>query len=411
MVSADPLSGVQWLIGDADSILKGKIPAALPPFFDGILDFLDAVSKELMALREAKPYPDVVTFAFWIRRAQTVKLKERFYKKEDGNVHLGRGLAFHIAPSNVPVNFAYSLAAGLLTGNANVVRVPTKEFPQVAIICGAIEKVVNQSVYRALKPYINLVRYDREKAVNDIFSSLADTRIIWGGDNTVAEIRRSPLPPRASEIPFADRYSIAVIDSDAYLAAPDPSRVARDFYNDTFLSDQNACTSPRLIAWLGNRREEAKEKFWANLYAIVKKEYHFQPIMGVNKLTSGCLAAVTYAREAPERRGVVLQRVLDNRIVRVQIPKIIDALPDLKENSGYFFEYDCDDILELKGICDDNRCQTLAYLGDKEQLLKLLKSGIRGIDRVVPIGKSMDFDLIWDGFNLYERLTRVISIS
>ena len=43
-------------------------------------------------------------------------------------------------------------------------------------------------------------------------------------------------------------------------------------------------------------------------------------------------------------------------------------------------------------------------------LAPLWKAGIKGIDRVVPVGKTMDFDLIWDGYNLVERLTRVIRI-
>ena len=43
-------------------------------------------------------------------------------------------------------------------------------------------------------------------------------------------------------------------------------------------------------------------------------------------------------------------------------------------------------------------------------LMPLLMSGVKGIDRIVPVGKTMDFDLIWDGNNLYERLTRIISL-
>jgi hypothetical protein len=59
-------------------------------------------------------------------------------------------------------------------------------------------------------------------------------------------------------------------------------------------------------------------------------------------------------------------------------------------------------------LCKDNRCQTLGYIGDKEMFLPLLISGVKGIDRVVPIGKTMDFDLIWDGYNLPALLTRTI---
>ncbi len=408
--SSNSLRGVTWLIGKADYVEGGKLPATLPPFASEMMDFLNEVSRELMAECETKQYPDVVTFAFWIRKASTLKLKERFYK-EDGNICLGRGMAFHIAPSNVPVNFAYSLAAGLLTGNVNIVRVSSKDFRQVDIISQAIGRVLNKNEYRVLKPYINLVRYSRDKGINDYFSSIADTRIIWGGDNTVAEIRQSPLPTRSVEIPFADRYSIAVIDSNVYLNMSDKLRIAKDFYNDTFLSDQNACTSPRLVAWLGSRKDQAKEEFWANLHELVEKEYNYQSIMGVNKLSSSCLVAVAYAAVASEQPGVLIQHMADNRIVRVKIPKIIDGLMDLKNNSGYFFEYDCNDILELKDICNDKRCQTLAYIGDRKMLVRLLQSGICGIDRVVPIGKTMDFDLIWDGFNLYERLTRIVSVG
>jgi hypothetical protein len=82
---------------------------------------------------------------------------------------------------------------------------------------------------------------------------------------------------------------------------------------------------------------------------------------------------------------------------------------DFKDNCGYFFEYDCDDILELKPICDNKRCQTVGLLGEKELLVPLLKAGVRGIDRVVPIGKTMDFDLIWDGYDLLAQLTRMIT--
>jgi len=33
-----------------------------------------------------------------------------------------------------------------------------------------------------------------------------------------------------------------------------------------------------------------------------------------------------------------------------------------------------------------------------------------GIDRIVPIGKTTDFSLTWDGFNMIETLSRKIDI-
>ncbi len=397
-LNSDVLNRVIYLTGSADLTAQlPDIPAKIP-FDDSILDFLNDVSRELLRNQAAKAYSDVVTFAFWIRKSSVMKLKERFENK-GGLIQLGKGIVFHIAPSNVPVNFAYSMVSGLLTGNANIVRVPSKEFSQVVIIADAINCVLER--YETMRPYIQLVRYGRDIDINNLFSSIADVRVVWGGDQTIAELRKSPLPPRSGEITFADRYSLAVIDSNSYLEIEDKERVAVDFYNDTFFTDQNACTSPRVVVWTGNRIKEAKKEFWEAEHRLVKKKYVLQPIQGINKLTSSFLIAVA-------EPGAKVEKHPDNLIVRVNISKITKHLMDYCDNSGYFYEYDCKNILEIKALCNDKRCQTIAYIGDSKAVLPLIKAGVKGIDRVVPMGKTMDFDLIWDGYDLPALLTRSV---
>ena len=396
----EDLKGIQYLVGSEDIIAQMPEVKAREPFDGETGEFLNTLSRTLLSMPEAKLYPDVVTFAFWIRRSSVKKMEERF-QSEDGCVRLGRGAAFHIAPSNVAVNYAYSFAAGFMTGNANIVRVPSKDFPQIEIINQAVKKTLGQ--YPEMKPYICFVRYGREKRINDILSAMADTRIVWGGDQTIAELRKSPLGPRAAEVTFADRYSLAVIDSDAYMEEKDPGRIAEDFYNDTYLTDQNACTSPRLVVWRGSQIAQAKERFWQLLLEKVQKKYEFQSIQGVNKLTNAYLAAAGH-------EGTHTLFCGDNRLVRVSLENLFEDLMDFRGDSGYFYEYDCQDIRELKVICDNTHCQTISYIGKAESFLPLIKSGIRGVDRIVPVGKTMDFDMIWDGYNLYERLTRTISL-
>lgn len=395
-LNSDVLKKVIYLTGSADIAANLPAVSARIPFDETIVSFLNDTSREIMKDSRSRAYSDVVTFGFWIRKGSVLKLKERFISE---GFHLGKGVAFHIAPSNVPVNFAYSLVSGLLTGNANVVRVPSKNFPQVTILTEAFNKVLES--YPDMKPYVLCVRYGRDSEINDLFSSVADVRITWGGNNTIAELRKSPLPPRSGEITFADRYSLAVIDADSYLSIEDKDRVAEDFYNDTFFSDQNACTSPRIIVWTGERVEEAKKAFWKFEHELVEKKYIFQPIQGVNKLTKAYLIAV-------KEPGVKVEEHWDNLIVRVKVPEITDYLMDYRDNSGYFYEYDCKDILEVVPLCNDKRCQTIAYIGDSKTILPLIQSGVKGIDRVVPMGKTMDFDLIWDGYNLPSLLTRTI---
>lgn len=394
-------NSITYLVGSSEILDRMQSVSANLPFDDNVLNFLNDVSKRLMARADVKEYSDLVAFAFWIRKSATLKLKGRFCQ-DNGNIYMGRGVAFHIAPSNVPVNYAYSLATGLLTGNANIVRVPSKNFPQIEIINDVINETLEK--HKEIKPYICLVRYERNQMINEMLSLLADVRIVWGGDATIAEIRKSPLSPRAGEITFADRFSIAVIDSEVYMNRENKSRIAEAFYNDTYLTDQNACTSPRIVVWVGSAKEDAKRIFWHEFHELVAKKYVFQSIQGIDKLSKCYLLAAVEG-------NIKLNERADNLIFRVSILDGLEKIMEFKGNSGYFFEYDCDDILELKELCNDKHCQTVAYLGNKSMLYPLLKSGVKGIDHIVPIGRTMDFDLIWDGYNLFERLVRIIKID
>lgn len=111
---------------------------------------------------------------------------------------------------------------------------------------------------------------------------------------------------------------------------------------------------------------------------------------------------------ANAEEGVKIEKHTDNLIIRVKVPEITEYLMDYRDNSGYFYEYDCKNALDIGPLVNDKRCQTIAYIGDKDLLLPLIEKGVRGIDRIVPMGKTMDFDLIWDGYNLPALLTRTI---
>lgn len=408
-VSDAALEKVSYLVGDRNIVTN--LPNVMPkePFAEDIVDFLNDLSKELMRNRKTRAFSDVVTLGFWLRKSSVLSLRERFAINE-GSFRIGRGAAFHIAPSNVPVNYAYSLFTGLLCGNANVVRIPSRDFPQVEVINEAIRTVLED--HSAIKPYIALVRYDRDQEINDVLSALCDVRVIWGGDAAIAELRKSPLAPRATEITFADRYSLAVIDSDEYMRLVKEDvdnrikdRIAADFYNDTYLSDQNACTSPRVVVWTGSLKEEAKDIFWERVLALAKAKYDLQPIQCIDKLVIECMASVSGLGEMKQNtKG-------DNRLVRIHVSELSPKLMEYRGNSGYFYEYDCESILMIRDFCNDNHCQTIGLLGGKAVVEPLLKSGIRGVDRVVPIGHTMDFDLIWDGYNLVERFTRIINMQ
>ena len=132
-------NNIEYLLNERfDENKFNKIPS-LEPFSEDTINFLDTLSKKLLKNFKTKAYPDVATFAFFCRKGNIVKLKEKY--NDSSELRLGVGTAFHIAPSNVPVNFAYSLICGLLSGNKNIVRVPSITYDQVEIIVEAIADV------------------------------------------------------------------------------------------------------------------------------------------------------------------------------------------------------------------------------------------------------------------------------
>ena len=418
---------------------------ALVPFDERVIDFLSDLSSAIRKDPEAKVSPVIQTFAFFIRKSNLLQLKER----HDTKGRIGKGLSLHIAPSNVPINFAYSMVSGLLAGNPCAVRASSKDFDETKIICRLIDGLGESDI----KKYISVISYPHDKEITDYLSSLVNVRVIWGGDNTISEIRKSPIRPRCTEVCFADRYSMLIIDA-AYLlekTASDESQsymeqTAKMFYNDTYLFDQNACGSPRLIYWYGNEAdiEKAKKIFWDAVHTSLIGRYDIQPVIAVDKTT------MTYKASA-EIPGCKIVPTEDNIITRVKIADLTKlpegkSLADFEAPGGFFFEYDSGSLEALKAIVDE-RFQTLTYIcqdavsdvdggnsvsgefskdseedNDKvvanksdidvltraEIINFIMTNGLKGIDRVVPIGHSADFDLVWDGYDLINYYTRIV---
>jgi hypothetical protein len=398
---------INYLIGNLENSgleLSNQNPFEI--FSNITIDFLSEISNYLLKIPEVRNYPDVATFAFYCRRANINTLKKNY--SNENLLRVGRGIVFHIAPGNVPVNFAYSLLAGLVTGNINIVKVPSKPFEQVNIIIRAFQEVLNIKKYKdCFGDRLYVIKYDRDNQATSFFSNLCDVRIIWGGDATINEIRKSTIPPKSTEVTFSDRYSISVIKASAYLTSENQKKLAFDFYNDTYLFDQNACTSPQAIYWIGSKDdvEEAQNKFWNLLHlALVEKKFKLQPVNSIDKLTSFFSQAISYA-------DIKLEKSYNNDIWRINNSAIHSDIEFHRCSSGYFNEFVIHSLGDLQSVIN-RKYQTLSYFGipENEFVTWLNEYKPTGIDRIVPIGRTMDFSLVWDGYNLVNTLSRQISI-
>ena len=375
------------------------------PFADNVIEFLNALSGAILKDRESRLYPDAITFAFFCRKGNLLKLKDDYVG--DGVLRMGRGLLFHIAPSNVPINFGYSLVSGLLAGNNNIVRVSSKQFPQVDLIIKHLHSLLASGEYSEVANRIALVRYDRTSDANAMFSAMCNVRVIWGGDATIATLRQNAIPPRAFDVCFADRYSIAAINPEAIMETSDAKmkKLAETFYNDTYLFDQNACSAPHTIFWVekGSKVQEAKERFWNSVHEHVAAKYQLQAVMSVDKLTA-------FYRQAA-CMDVRKEEMPDNIVVRTELKELPKNIEDFRCACGYFSEYTVGSLDEIAPIVNI-KYQSLGYYGfAKEELHDfVIRNRFQGLDRIVPIGETTAFALTWDGYNLIDTFTRIPSI-
>ena len=101
----------------------------------------------------------------------------------------------------------------------------------------------------------------------------------------------------------------------------------------------------------------------------------------------------------------------DNLIWRIKLEELSTNITKFTSNSGYFCEYHANSLNDINTIIDKSY-QTLAYYGLSNKKLKefVKESKIKGIDRIVPIGRTSEFSLTWDGYNLITQLSRVCEI-
>lgn len=394
-----PFDGAAFAAGDPACLTAACSAPALPAFSPRVLALLDALSQSLRALPQLREYPDLAAFAFWCRPAALSAMGGAY----EGEMLVGRGLSLHLAPGNVALSFAYSLAAGLLAGNPCVVRLPGERFPQSGLLCACLDELTRIR-FADLRPYALCLRCGHDSPLLEALSVRCAVRVIWGGDETVAHIRRLPLPARAVELTFADRRSVCVLDSAAWLAAPDKDALAGRFCRDAYWSDQLACTAPRAVLWLGERAGLARADFWPRVSALARQGYPMADALAVRKREAALLVAASYP-------GAVLCPG-DNYAVRVGLPELTADSLDFCPGGGFFVERAAATLDALLPVAGE-RCQTVVSYGVSRAAYEefFAKYGPGGIDRVVPLGQSAEFSLRWDGYDLIRAMSRCVSLT
>lgn len=374
------------------------------PFHSSRRDFIADVARELG--RRGRGLPETQALAYWMRKAEIHRLGESFAALgSESCVLMPRGTVFHIPPANVDTLFVYSWVLSTLVGNRNIVRLSSRATDQSNLIVDTIRDVLRR--HPDVEGSTSMITYGHDDAITRAISAESDVRVVWGGDATVRRVRSVPLPPHATELVFADRFSMAAIDIASYraLTEAERDRLAQLFFNDAYWFDQLGCSSARLLLWVGSGElATASSDFYDRVRSIARhKAYQVDASAAIAKLSQShrtMIDAEVGAYSAPDNVITVLT---------------MSSFPDVRGEfcgAGLFYELQVASITDIAPHIK-RADQTLATFGVPEVQLQRLVQMLcgRGIDRIVPFGQALQFNRFWDGYDLLSELTRKVTIT
>lgn len=373
-----------------------------------VLNFLSDLSKSIIRDSFFKAEPSFISLGFWLRKSNMNRILSENTNAKDINSFVVKpiGKVFHLCPSNVDTMFIYSLVLALLAGNKNVVRISSKlESDLIFRLFDLFNSLLEKEEYKFLIDYINVVSYERSDKLNEEISLNVNGRIIWGGDETVNQFKKYATKPKVKDLYFTDKVSLSIINLvDISKFNDSLDDVVTNLYNDIYTFNQKGCSSPHSLFIVGSTidRKEVLERIYIKLSEMAEAKYE-EDISSIASLKLN-------------------QSVVD--IIEGKIFKTINSsnyitFSELSSNeiphscgAGYLY-YQLLDTLEDVIPFINTKTQTITYSGLNNLEIKefLNKIDVETVDRIVPIGKGLDFDYIWDGYNIFTEMLSFKSVK
>ncbi|PKM66078.1 MAG: acyl-CoA reductase [Firmicutes bacterium HGW-Firmicutes-2] len=170
------------------------------------------------------------------------ELGEDFYKWVDVEPGIQErqqplGVLFHIGAGNVVALSVLSVIEGLLTGNINVLKLPSYEG---GISLALLKRLV--MIEPRLAPYIYVFDISSEDIKTiETLGNIADAIVVWGSDKAIHGIRQI-APAHLPIIQWGHRLSFAYLTPGQHLTSS-----LEQLAEEICLSDQQFCSSPQCL--------------------------------------------------------------------------------------------------------------------------------------------------------------------
>lgn len=317
-----------------------------------------------------------------------------------------RGLATHWIAGNVLILGIISLVQGILSKNANVIKVPADHgliLPEFFFNIADFRLKKNCLSGTHILSTVLFVYCEKEDLESQELMSLnTDTRVIWGGKDAVNNVLALPKNSYTQDIVFGPKYSLAVIGRDSF-EAKDLNTIACNLALDASLFEQRACSSPHAV-------------FIEEGGKVAPLDFAKALARGMEKVLRRYPKTMVTADEAYSVVTVRSESLLSGEVFSskgTEWTVIYSKEKDWTEpcTSRVVFVRPVADVNEVIRLVD-RRLQTLGLLLDDKRKIAFAKEvTARGIERITDIGKMNMFDYPWDGMFPLERLIRWVSLD
>ena len=377
-----------------------------------VMNVFDSWAKNLDA-RELDDLPGIPFLRMWLRRGTLEPIITRELGSEalDGGwTEFGRarlrafplGIVGHWPAGNVEIQPILSMTCGLLGGNAALVRVPSGLVDLTRILMG---KLVQADLSGRLTRRIFMAAFEHGR--HDLQAAMAqavDGAMIWGGAESILQVRSLPFPHWARVSVFGPRISIAAMDAGAWGNPNEQKTWCLRLARDVWQFDQQACSSPQVL-FLEKGAGRSTAQFLSNLQQAFETENRAHPRLSIAAVLTStiCQARASWLLNDPAHQAAFpidpAWTLLVGSGVELPLPTQGKTLTVLE----------ADDLADAISKWDGN-VQTLGLgMADEEKEKKLaLLAGSKGVDRIVKLGRMHVFVPPWDGVDLIRPMVRMV---
>ena len=317
-----------------------------------------------------------------------------------------RGVVCHWLAGNVPMLGMLSLLQGLLTKNANLVKVASDQADVVPNLVAAWASCRYQApggsevLGTELVKSIAVIAFDhQDREAQRQLSACADVRVAWGGLDAVETIMNLPRRYGCVDIIFGPRTSFMVIGKETLGSVEAAKALARRAATDASLFDQQGCNSPHT--------------------AFVERGGAVTPIAFAQLLAEAMAEALTRHPVDPAQ-PVDTQQILRLRAeydMRGQAFCSSDTAWTIlyaEEDRGLatpcyhrtIFVRPISDLFEVIAYCSPLTQSAGVALEPERKAAFTHQAMARGVDRCPEIGLMSAYEVPWDGVFAMDQMVR-----